>query len=115
MKESCVCDEHGKCGVCVMRELEPKTQRVIKKPNKSGKCNCLQDDKNGFRYTAYEMHNGEIIDVHYVKCDNCKLSLVDLNNVKPEKQDKLNIKERTCLEKYVWVEWCKEQCKTKII
>ena len=111
-KERCCCDEHGKCGICVLKELEPPPPRVPKKPNKAGVCDCLQKDPNaGFRYTAHELHDGVVICVQYVKCDNCKLTLVDLNKVKENKLNKLNIKEYTPLKHLVWAEWCTTQCK----
>ena len=109
-KETCACDEHGKCGVCIMRELEYKPTRVPKKPNKAGVCNCLQTN-GGFRYTVHELQNGKVVDVQYIQCENCRLTLVNLNQVKPDKR--INIVERTAVPNLAWVEWCKEPCKTK--
>ena len=115
---ACTCDPYyGRCGVCIMNEFDPpKKQRVPKKPNKQGICNCLSNDPNaGFRYTAHEMRDGKIVDVTYVKCDNCRLTLVDLKNVKPEKLNKLKIEEETPIKDLVWVRWCTKQCETKVV
>ena len=110
----CCCDEHGKCGVCVLEELTPSQPRVPKRPNKAGVCDCLTKDPNaGFRYTAHELHNGVVIDVQYIKCDNCRMTLVDLGKVKAGKMDKLKIKEYTPIKNLVWVEYCTTQCETK--
>lgn len=107
----CCCDQDGKCGACVLKELAPPPPRVIKKPNKAGICDCLTHDPSaGFRYTAHELHNGKVIDVQYIKCDNCKMTLVDLKKVKPDKLEKIKIKETTPIDNLVWVEWCKKQC-----
>ena len=111
----CKCGEngyYGKCGLCVMDELKPDPPRIIKKPNKDGSCNCLQNPENGFKYTAYELHNGKVVEVQYRKCDNTKIVLVDLNKVKPDKLEKINIVEYTNLQNMVYVKWCTKPCDT---
>lgn len=109
----CKCGEgYGKCGECIMNESEKKSCRIVKKPNKQGVCNCLDDDCAGFVYTAYEMRDGNIVDVKYRMCENTQLTLIDLNQVKPNKLDKLNIVEKTNVRNMAWVEWCTEQCAT---
>ena len=111
-KEQCACDEHGRCGVCVMKELEPPPPRSIKNPNKAGICNCLDTPGNGFKYTAHELRNGEIVTVEYIKCDNCSLKLIDMSKVKPNKLETIEIVEVTPVKNLVWVKWCKKKCKT---
>lgn len=114
--DSCKCGQNGysgKCGVCVLKELEPPPPRKIKNPNKNGECNCLNDPNNGFRYTAHELIDGKIVDVQYIKCDNTKLKLIDLSKVKREKREQLNIVEITPIPNMVWIEWCKTQCNGK--
>ena len=114
--ESCKCGQNGysgKCGVCVLKELEPHTPRKIKNPNKNGEWNCLNDPNNGFRYTAHELIDGKIVDVQYIKCDNTKLKLIDLTKVKKDKREQLKIVEITPIPNMVWIEWCKTQCNGK--
>ena len=110
-KETCACDEHGRCGLCIMKEMEYKPVRVPKKPNKAGICSCLSTPDGGFRYTAHELQNGKVVDVQRIQCENCKLTLVNLNQVKADKLEKLNIVETTRDPELVWVEWCSTQCK----
>lgn len=113
----CQCGKNGysgKCGLCIIQELEQThTPRTIKNPTKDGKCNCLIDPVNGFKYTAHEVIDGKIVDVQYIKCDNTKLKLIDISKVKKEKRNTLRIVEVTSISKFVWVEWCKSQCKGK--
>ena len=114
-KEKCVCDEHGRCGVCILKDFEPPPPRTIQNPNKAGICSCLNTPGNGFRYTAHELRDGKVVTVEYIKCDNCSLKLVDISKVKPNKLDTLEIVETTAIRNLMWVKWCKQQCKTREI
>ena len=113
----CACAENdydGKCGVCILKKMEKPPPREIKKPNKQGVCDCLDYPSNGFRYVAHELIDGVVVDVEYVKCDNCKLKLVDLNNVNPGKLHKVIVVEKTDLPNMVWAEWCTHQCTNQV-
>lgn len=115
-KSDCMCgqnDYSGRCGLCIMKDLEPPRSRVIQNPSTDGTCNCMSDG-GGFKYTAYELHDGAVVDVQYVKCDNCKLKLVDLTKVDSNKLENIDIIETTGVPNMVWVNWCTQQCPTKI-
>jgi len=111
----CKCGENGysgKCGLCIMDEMKPNPPRVIQKPNKDGSCNCLQNPKNGFKYTAHELQDGVVVEVEYRKCDNTKIVLVDLTKVKPNKLKTIEIVEYTYVPNMVYVRWCTKPCET---
>ena len=110
VKNNCACDEHGTCGACIMKTFEPKPPRKVIRPNKNGECKCLQTPGYGFVYNAYEIHNNKVVTVQYTKCENTKLKLVDLRNVKEEKKATLDIAEKTDVSYLVWINWCCDQC-----